>query len=77
MSGTAPALVRTFKVGRFECTLTFPQTARSSVLAMSAEWSPSMPERLTTAELKQYRVGRNAAIEELATIVGANVAVVE
>ena len=77
MSGTAPALVRTFRVGRFECTLTFPQIASGSVLAMAAEWSPSMPDRLTTAEIEEYRAGRNAAIEELAAIVGGNVAVIE
>lgn len=77
MSDIASPLIRTFKVGRYECTLTFPPAKRGSVSAMSAEWSPEHPGRLTPAELEQYRAGRNKALAELAAIVGGNVAVVE
>jgi|GEM_PF-3364729 len=77
MSAFASPLVRTFKVGAYECTLTFPPANRGAVSAMSAEWSPQHPGCLTPAEFEQYRTGRNKALAELAAIVGGNVAVVE
>ena len=77
MSAQAASLVRTFSVGRYRCTLIFPPPKRGDVLAMAAEWSPSTPDRLTSAELALYREGRNRALKELAEIVGGNVAVIE
>lgn len=77
MSGCAAVLTRTFTVGRFECTLTFPPTERGNAIALTAEWSPHVPKRLSSTEIAEYRAGRDSALKELAAIIGGNVAVIE
>jgi hypothetical protein len=52
-------------VGRYTVTLTVPKPQAGTVQGMVAEWHPDVPERLTDAELAQYRAGHNAALAEL------------
>ena len=70
-------LSRTFKVGRFVCTLSAPKPERGAVLAMTCEWSPRVPARLSSAERRAYRAGRDAFVAELAEQIGGTAAVVE
>ena len=77
MSAEAAALVRSFKVGSYRCTLTFPQFERGAVKCFVAEWSPSVPRRLSAKQMRQYRQGRDRAIAELVAMIGGNVLVVE
>lgn len=73
MSAEAPALVRSFRVGRRVVTLTVPQPKPESVRGMTTEWFPDRPRHLTPSELRQYRAGRDAVLAEL----GLRVLVVE
>jgi hypothetical protein len=68
----------TFRVGqRYICTLSAPKPERGGVLAMTAEWSPHVPSRLTNSELRAYRRGRDAFIAELAAQIGGSALVIE
>lgn len=73
MSAEASAMVRTWSVGGYTCTLTVPRGEPGSAQSASMEWSPSLPSRLTTDELAEYRRGRDAAFRSL----GINVLVLE
>lgn len=73
MSAEAAALVRSWPVGRYTCTLTAPQPKRGAVHTVVIEWSPEQPKRLTHAEIEQYREGRDAAFLAL----GLNVLILE
>lgn len=75
MSASA-AFTRTWPVGRYTCTLSLPADAAGAV-SIDVEWHPAMPERLTAAELEQYRRGRNDAVTAWAAAVGTRVAVVD
>lgn len=77
MTGEAAILTRTFKVGRRTCTLTFPRPKAGDALCLACEWSPGPPRRLSKAEWREYRAGRNAAVAELARELGVRAAVVE
>jgi hypothetical protein len=77
MTAESAVLVRAFPVGRWTCTLTFPRPRRGEAMQLAAEWSPSVPSHLTPADLAQYRVGRNAALRDLASIVGEKIMVVD
>jgi hypothetical protein len=78
MSAAAAALVRSFRVGKWTCTMTFPRPQRGAVLCMATEWSPSVPRRLSAAQMREYRSGRDRALVELAGMLGGgNVLVVE
>lgn len=66
MTRDSVAIVRTFKVGNYTCTLSSPSPERGAVLVMTAEWSPQVPVRLSSAELRAYRAGRDAFVAELA-----------
>lgn len=76
MSASAPALVRAFRVGPYEVTLTFPRPIRGQAAMMAAEWSPSTPPRLNRREWRQYRRGRDAAVAELVRLTGFDSAAV-
>jgi len=65
MSATAPALVRSWQVGRYEVTLTVQSPIPGCITHALVEWSPHQPDDLTVQELEQYRAGRNAAFAEL------------
>lgn len=64
MTATAPALVRSWAVGRYTATLTVPPLA-SGVIHAVIEWEPHIPNDLTSEELGAYHRGLNAAIQEL------------
>jgi hypothetical protein len=52
----------TFRVGRYQCTMTFANGG------ISTEWSPPFPpskKGFTEAELEQYRAGRENFITRL------------
>jgi hypothetical protein len=44
---------------------------------IGVSWSPHTPRRLSKAELRDYRSGRDALLAEAAKRLGGNVAVVE
>lgn len=72
-------LSATFRVGqRYRCTLIL---ALSGQTGMAAEiqtcWEPGPPKQLTTAEMRDYRRGRDALLAEAARHIGGRVAVVE
>ena len=46
-------------------------------MALAIEWSPTVPSKLTADDLQQYRRERNAALAEVARVLGGPVAVVE
>lgn len=77
MSAEAPAEVRTWSVGRYLCTLTLARPRAGQVMHASVEWSPAMPKRLTDSEVREYRAGRDAAIAEIAQMLGITVGVVD
>ena len=65
MSASAPALVRSWRVGSRTVTLSVSQPDAAGQRAAVIEWAPTQPLKLTRAQLKQYRRGRDAAIEAL------------
>ncbi|MBX3601074.1 MAG: hypothetical protein KF863_10645 [Rubrivivax sp.] len=77
MTATAAALSRSWRVGSRTCTLTVPRPQPGAVLAAAIEWQPDVPRRLSEAELRQYRAGRDDALRALAQYVGGAVALVE
>lgn len=65
MSATAPALTKSWRVGKFTATLSVSQPDPSGHRAALIEWTPHLPANLTKEELTQYRTGRNAAFQAL------------
>jgi len=64
----AAAVVRSFPVGKRICTLTIQAPRLGGLTNIVAEWSPTVPRRLTKKELRQYRAGRDAAALDLAKL---------
>lgn len=64
MSASAPALTRSWQVGRYTASLTVPPLAAGVVHAV-IEWTPHTPNDLTADELQAYRRGRDAAFRDL------------
>ena len=77
MPAESALLERTFAVGRFTCTMTFPRPKPGAAVHLAAEWSPRVPQRLSSSELRAYRAGRDAALAEVARLLGGTVAVLE
>lgn len=77
MSDLAESATRSWKVGAFTCCLTIPRSGRGRLMSAVVEWSPCQPSRLTDAEMKQYRLGRNLALAEIAAELQIATAVVE
>lgn len=77
MSASAAVLTRSWQVGAHTVTLTIPRPVAGETKTAAFEWSPAKPQRLSTAELGQYRAGRDAAITELSEAMGLRVALVE
>ena len=77
MGAEAAALVRSFRVGRRVVTITMPPTKRGEVRSTVIEWEPDVPPRLSKRELRQYRAGRNAALRELAEVIGGSILVID
>lgn len=72
MSAESPALIRSFKVGKRTCTLIVPSPpAAGDAACLVAEWSPTVPRRLSKKEMRQYRKGRDEAIMEVTRQTGA------
>jgi hypothetical protein len=44
---------------------------------LTVEWSPYMPRRLSAAERRRYRRGRDQLVTELSAKMGANILVIE
>lgn len=77
MSAEAPAFTTSWPVGRYVATLTMPRTTAGAVASAVIEWQPAVPSGLTRAELKQYREGRDAALQEVARVLGLRIGVIE
>jgi len=78
MSAEPAILTRRWRVGRRTCTLSVPKPEPGEVLHVCIEWDPDVPTaKLNAAERRQYRDGRDAAVAELAQLIGGTVAVVE
>jgi hypothetical protein len=77
MSAESAALVRTWRVGPFTATLTMPRPMRGRARAAVIEWEPCAPTELSAEEVKQYRVGRDAALADLAVRLGIRIGVAE
>ena len=71
----------TFRVGsRFRCTLAIDVSglvAGPAIGALNAQWQPSLPKRLSAAEWRDYRAGRDAFFQQAASIVGRRIGVGE
>lgn len=65
------AFVRSWQVGRYTATLRTPQPRPGQVQAAAIEWAPEIPQRLSAAEVEQYRIGRDAALADLARRMGS------
>lgn len=76
MSGEA-GFTRSWAVGHRLVTMTAQKPAAGGVQSVAVEWQPDMPERLTAAELAEYRTGRNRAVREFAEHFGRKAVVVE
>jgi hypothetical protein len=74
-----PLVTTTFRVGRrFKVAMTIPSFGPGETLAMNVEWSPDVPKRrLNKREIQDYRRGRDAALAEVARLIGGNVLCVE
>jgi len=69
--------VRSWQVGDRTATLTVPRVRAGAIRAATIEWTPDRPATLITAEWTHYRAGRDAAIADLALVLGMRVACVE
>jgi hypothetical protein len=63
MSAETPLLVRTFKVGRYTVTMSFPRAVPGKPASVACEWQPTLPV-LSKRELYEYKQARDAAIQE-------------
>jgi hypothetical protein len=77
MNAETPILIHSFRVGRHTVTVTIQRPRAGAVVAMVTEWQPNMPSRLSDAQLKAYRRGRDEAVAMLAARTGIEIAVVE
>jgi hypothetical protein len=75
---TKPWLQSTFRVGKRRCTLTYDQAPeRGTAMVVRAEWSPTVPKRLTKKEIRQYRAARAAVVAEIVRLTGFRIGVFE
>lgn len=70
MSAEAALLTRTWKVGIRDVTMTIPRPRAGQPVHVACEWAPSAPQRLSGAEWRQYRAGRDAALRDLCAELG-------
>ena len=77
MSAEAAIASRSWRVGRYECTLTVPRPRPGQVMHASMEWAPEQPRGLSDGEILEYRQGRNKALAEISFQLGINAAVLE
>ena len=60
------AFTRSWRVGAYLATLSCPRPHPGATAFACIEWEPSIPQRMTPAEVTEYRVGRDSALAELA-----------
>jgi hypothetical protein len=77
MSAEAAFATRSWRVGRYRCTLNVPRSRHGAVLYAVIEWEPHVPHHLTRKETAAYRAGRDRALAELSHELGVNAAMVE
>lgn len=77
MSAEAALAMKSWKAGRYTCTLTVQRPKPGALMNATVEWEPEQPRRLTERELAEYRRGRNAALVDLSRDLGISTAVVE
>ncbi len=78
MTAEAALATRSWRVGRWTCTMTIPKPQPGQALQACVEWSPALPSRtLSAALLAEYRTGRHAALESIAAELEISVAVVD
>jgi hypothetical protein len=74
-------LRRTFKVGRFNVTMTYDlvalKDARGCLSRFVTQWEPDKPKRLTTAEFRQYFDQRDAVYQQVANMTNGNTMVID
>ena len=76
MTDAREEISATFKVGaRYRCSITLP--LQKCGMTLHVEWQPDVPGRLTDAELRDYRDGRDALLKEAANLLGISVLVTE
>ena len=63
-----------FLVGRYVCEMSW-----SNAGGLRCEWSPDVPapKSLGKKEMREYRAGRDAFVQEIASSIGGNILVVE
>ena len=69
--------VRTWRVAGYTCELTVQRPKSGALVHAVCEWTPAEPSRLSAEEWREYRMGRNRAISELAAELGISVAVLD
>ena len=77
MSAEAVAFTRSWRVGKFRATLSCPRPRPGVTASAVIEWWPSVPQRMTPAEVAKYRAGRDSALADLARELRVGVAVVD
>ena len=77
LSTPASLAIHQFRVGKYTCTLRVPVPQDGSIAGLNAEWSPGVPTRLSSADLRQWRRGRNEALAQVAARLGGPVVVLE
>lgn len=78
MSASAAIGSCSWSVGPRTVTLTVPNPEHGGGAFMVAiEWAPDQPSRLTGSEWKEFRAGRQHALERLSAQLGISVAVLE
>lgn len=77
MSADAQAFSRTWSVGKFRATLSCPRPRPGVTASAVVLWEPAIPQRLTPAEVAEYRAGRDSAVADLARELRVSVAVLD
>lgn len=76
MSAEAVFLAREFPVGRFKVTFSCRRPEAGAVMAMTCEWEPDLPDRMTSSEQRAYAQARAAFLAEMAQHLGGSIALV-
>lgn len=71
------AFTRTWRVGAYRATLSCPRPRPGVAASACIEWEPAIPQRMTPAEVTEYRAGRASALADLARELRVSVAVVD
>jgi hypothetical protein len=72
MSAEAAFATRSWKVGRYTCTLTVPRIRFGEVMHATCDWSPEQPQRLSAKEAAEYRRSFAKAMVEISREFGIN-----